>query len=76
MTPNSVGAVRVMPLADEALAFLADVFEGRSPGTTRWSRPPAPEDARTASKRRGSPLDAAWDRKEEELLADLRGCCS
>jgi pimeloyl-ACP methyl ester carboxylesterase len=61
------------PLWEEALGFLGDVFEGRAPRTTRWSGPSA-VGAQPVAPRGRSPLDAGWDLKEEELMADLRGC--
>jgi predicted alpha/beta hydrolase len=50
------------PLWDEALAFLADVFDGRTPRPVR----------RPASSKASRSSLPGWDLKEEELLADLR----
>jgi len=51
------------PLWTEALAFLTDVFEGRAPRKVRRPSPSL------------SPFES-WDVRDEDLLADLRGCRS
>ncbi len=51
------------PLWTETLAFLTDVFEGRAPRKVRRPSPSL------------SPFES-WDVRDEDLLADLRGCRS